>query len=136
MRPTGENYLTTEPLLLPRPLVNQLLRGAQQSSGFSRGLVLRDAEDNYQCVLLSPDTDPRKTAVQWQSHGQQVFAYFRTSQQPLPPPSTAELAATGIYATHYLGVALDIKGVLQLRGWRLDGTQRHELQVSIHELPS
>lgn len=119
-------------LQLPRPLVNQLLHQAQQATGFSQGFVLRDAHGRYHCAPLPATADLGAAAAR--ACPKLPFAFYRSSSTPLPTLNTKESAALGVCTTLYLGMALDTKGVLQLRAWQIDGPEPIELEVSIHEL--
>ncbi|MGA9851396.1 MAG: hypothetical protein WBR15_00450 [Gammaproteobacteria bacterium] len=123
----------SETLVLPRPLVNQLLHAAQEARSFSQGFVLRRADDHFRCAPLPADADLARAGKQLQSHAERLFAFYRTSNRLLPPPAATELRVIVEFVPLYLGVALDIRGVLQLRGWRFDGLKTLELDVTIRE---
>lgn len=117
----------TEALQLPRPLVNLLLHQAQYSPGFSQGFVLRDGHSGYKCVPLAPNADLIAAAAGTQT----PLAFYRSSSAPLPALTAEESAALANCTGLYLGVALDTKGVLQLRAWRIGRSQIQELDVAI-----
>ncbi|MGH8283050.1 MAG: hypothetical protein ACRESE_04310 [Gammaproteobacteria bacterium] len=123
----------TESLRLPRLLVNQLLHIAQQAVSFSQGFVLHHGSDQFLCAPLPADADLAQSVKQLQRRGKAMFAFYRTSNTALPPPGTAELHAIIEFVPLYLAVALDIKGVLQLRAWRIAGPRALEMDVAISE---
>ncbi|MGH8378477.1 MAG: hypothetical protein ACRER7_05935 [Gammaproteobacteria bacterium] len=125
--------LQADALRLPRPLVNQLLHSAQQAVSSSQGFVLHHGTDHFLCAPLPADADLVQAARQLQKRAEQMFAFYRTSNKSLPPPAAAELQVIIAFVPLYLAVALDIKGVLQLRAWRIAGSRALELDVAISE---
>ncbi|MGH8307231.1 MAG: hypothetical protein ACRER0_03080 [Gammaproteobacteria bacterium] len=122
-----------ESLRLPRPLVNQMLHIAQQAASFSQGFVLHHGTDRFLCAPLPANADLIQVAGQLQRRGERLFAFYRSSNRPLPPPDATEIQTIIESVPLYLAVALDIKGVLQLRAWRIAGSQASELDVAISE---
>lgn len=122
--------MPVETMHLPRPLVNQLLHQAQQAAGFCQGWVYQDAHGRYRCAPLPANAD---FVTQAHARDERLFAYYRASNQPLPLPSTQQLQALAKAVGLYLGVALDVKGVLQLRGWRIAAGRVAELDLAISE---
>lgn len=118
-------------LRLPRPLVNQLLRQAQQATGFTQGFVFREGSGRYRCEPLAANTDLNAPAGQAQTRI--PVAFFRSSHAPLTPLAREPIAALGGRITLFLDLALDTKGVLQLRAWRLTNNQTTALEIDITE---
>lgn len=117
--------MPTEALRLPRPLVNQLLRHAQRAAEHSQGWVLRNAHGELQAVPLAPETDLTTAAAST------VFALYRSFKAHHLPLSADEIAALAERTRLYIEMALDTKGVLQLRAWRLESRQATPLEVAI-----
>ncbi|MGH8398882.1 MAG: hypothetical protein ACRETA_11670 [Gammaproteobacteria bacterium] len=122
-----------ESLRLPRPLVNQLLHIAQQAVSFSQGFVLHRGDDHFLCAPLPADGNLVQSVKQLHRRQERVFAFYRSSNTVLPPLAVAELKTIAEFVSLYLAVGLDIKGVLQLRAWRIDGLKILELDVAITE---
>lgn len=118
---------------LPRPLVNQLLHAAQQTKSVSQGFILHRGHRHFSYAPLPANADLVRAAQQLCGQDERLFAFYRTSHHPLPPPAAAELQAIAGLVSIYLGIALDIKGVLQLRAWSIDGSGTVELDVAIRE---
>ncbi|MGH8291951.1 MAG: hypothetical protein ACRESA_00590 [Gammaproteobacteria bacterium] len=116
---------------LPRALVNQLLRQAQQAAGPAQGFVYCNDRGHYQCAPLAAKADLRLAALQARAHA--PLAFYRSSNAPLPPLAGAQTAALAGCTGLCLDIALDTKGVLQLRGWRLADGHATPLEVAIAE---
>ncbi|MDE2070791.1 MAG: hypothetical protein KGJ04_05965 [Gammaproteobacteria bacterium] len=123
--------MADDTLRLPRTLVNQLLRQAQRAAGLSQGFVLRDRHGRYQCEPIAANADLRLAALQARAHA--PLAFYRSSNAPLSPLADAQTAALASCTRLSLDIALDTKGVLQLRGWRLANGHATPLEVAITE---
>lgn len=123
--------MADDTLRLPRTLVNHLLRQAQRAAGLSQGFVLRDRHGRYQCEPLATNADLHAAALR--ARTQAPLAFYRSSSAPLPPLADAQTAALADCTGLYLDIALDTKGVLQLRGWRLADGHVTPLAVAITE---
>ena len=123
--------MTDDPLRLPRTLVNQLLRQAQRARGLSQGFVLRDPQGHYHCQPVAPDADLHLAALQARAHA--PLAFYRSSGMPLPAPAKEQTAALAQCTGLCLDIALDTKGVLQLRCWRLADGHAAPLEIAITE---
>lgn len=118
-------------LQLPRTLVNQLLRQAQLAAGLTQGFVFCESSGRYRCEPVAADAD--LSAAAGQAQARTAVAFFRSSHAPLTPLTREQMAALGGGTTLYLDIALDTKGVLQLRAWRLGDNQATALEVAITE---
>lgn len=118
-------------LRLPRALVNHLLRQAQRTTGLSQGFVLRDRHGRYRCEPLAANADLHLAALQARAHA--PLAFYRSSNAPLPPLAKEQTTALAGCTALYLDIALDTKGVLQLRGGRLADGRVAPLEVAITE---
>ena len=63
--------------------------------------------------------------------GERVWALYCSDPGKIHVPNPSELARLSV--PRFLGVSLGTKGVLQLRGWRIDGARFRELEVAIRE---
>ena len=118
-------------LRLPRTLVNQLLRQAQQAAGVTQGFVFCEGSGRYRCEPVAANADLSAPAGRAQACT--PVAFFRSSHAPLTPLAREQMAALGGRTTLFLDMALDTKGVLQLRAWRLADNQATALEVNITE---
>jgi hypothetical protein len=103
---------------LPRRLAIRLLALAQQ------------AEDRIEGVVIAREGKP--VAVQPRAgEGDEVWAHYRSHPAADWQPTAADLGNWGPPGSLQLIVSIDTKGVLQLRGWSLEGGQAvaHELKV-------
>ncbi|HET7921351.1 MAG TPA: hypothetical protein VFM15_01195, partial [Gammaproteobacteria bacterium] len=114
---------TESALILPRPLVNQLLRAAQAApAGLHWGLVTMRGSTPMYCRPLSQLDATVITAAREDlaRQGENPFALYCLSQNQNDPPDVAgpeTLAAISL--PYLLHVCLGTRGVLQLRAWRL-----------------
>lgn len=123
-------------LNLPRPLVNQLLHIAQiASNGTSSGIIgVRDRTLTRCYPLEYLDTNGIAAAQRkLEASSEIVFAWYRVDSNGLKTPDVSDLQAIGISVPLLLGISLGTKGVLQLRGWRIEGQQLTGLDISISE---
>ncbi|MGH8400918.1 MAG: hypothetical protein ACRESU_07435 [Gammaproteobacteria bacterium] len=123
-------------LKLPRPLVNQLLHIAQTApAGTSWGIIgARDTMPTH-CYPLELLDVTAIAAVQrkLESRNEIIFAWYRVDSSGIKAPAVSELEVAGVSAPLLLGISLGTKGVLQLRGWRIEGQQLAELGIRISE---
>lgn len=101
-------------LSLPRSLVLQLLHRAQQ--GASRGFVTRLEDGNFRISDAAGDAP---------------FAFYRTASQARPEAGDVELCR-GL-TTLMLSASVGIKGVLELRAWRIVGEHTEPVELSLAE---
>lgn len=126
--------MPAEPLYLPRPLVNRLLREAQRAGEFSQGWILRDARGQLQSMPLPPDLDLGTVAAR--PPNGRGFAFYRSATMSATQLTTEETAALGQYTAIFLDIALDTKGVLQLRAWCIAANSLVATAVSVTESPA
>lgn len=62
-----------------------------------------------------------------------LFAFYRSSSAPAQTPAAQELRLLAGIVAFYLGIFLETKGVLQLRGWRLQGERPQAVDIHIAE---
>ena len=123
-------------LPLPRPLVNQLLHAAQSAPDSIRwGIIGARGQTPAHCYPLAGVDAKSISAVRHQLERQDetLFAAYRTDAGDAQAPDLAELDALGIRVPLVLGISLGTKGVLQLRGWRIEAQRLVTLEISISE---
>jgi [CysO sulfur-carrier protein]-S-L-cysteine hydrolase len=122
---------------LPRALINELLRAAQlQPSSIHWGIISgRDGKPERSHPVGS-GTRLEVPAVQWlrgimARNKEYLWAVYCSSPGEIDALNPSDLERLG--ATLFLAISLGTKGVLQLRGWRFDGTCLQEVDVAIGE---
>jgi hypothetical protein len=128
--------LPAEVLQLPRPLVNQLLHAAQSAPDNIRwGIIGARGQTPVHCYPLAGLDAKSISAVlhQLERQGETLFAAYRTDAGDAQAPDLTELDTLGIRVPLLLGISLGTKGVLQLRGWRIEAQRLVALEVSISE---
>jgi len=131
------------PVKLPRPLVNQLLHFAQANPGQEVcGLVGVDRQRFYHFypipnVAETPDNrfemEPLAqiaTLRDMRERELDLFAIVHSHPGSAAEPSAADLAEIGYPEALYLIISLNTRGVLEMRGYRLD-----EQSQTFHEIP-
>ena len=123
-----------EEILLPRPLVNQLLHHAQNSPEFevcgligaSQGMpatsypINNIAEDQAQRFLMDPQE--QITAMrQIRDRHEEFFAIYHSHPKSAPLPSMTDLKLAEYPGTLQIIISLNTKGVLEMRGFRFNG---------------
>jgi len=125
-------------LNLPRPLINRLLHAAQSlPDAVHWGLIGADRNSPAHCYPIK-QLDSTQFALareKLDKRGETLFAIYRSdpADMPMPMPDIQEIKSPGIEAPYLLSVSLGTKGVLQLRGWRIEGGQLSALDVGISE---
>ncbi|HEX5339443.1 MAG TPA: hypothetical protein VFX47_01020 [Gammaproteobacteria bacterium] len=127
---------TTPALHLPRPLVNKLLHIAQSSPTTTAwGMIgARDHVPVHCYPMERLDADSHAAAQhRLEQRGETLFAMYRADHGETCTTNLSELDALGIRTPLSLGISLGIKGVLQLRGWRIEAGQTVMLEIGISE---
>ena len=126
-----------EPVLLPRPLINQLLHHAQSSPDTEIcGLIgARDGHPAscYPVRNVAPQPERRYLLDPEEHIGalrtmherrEQLFAIFHSHPAAPAEPSATDLELSAYPDTLHLIVSLNTKGVLELRGFRISPEKR------------
>ncbi len=138
------NQLREPSVILPRTLVNQLLGEAQRSPDTEVcGLVAsRDDEP----VAVYPVTnvaaepgrlfqmDPREligVMRRIRERGETLFAIYHSHPHAPATPSATDLREAAYPDALHLIISLDTKGVLEMRGYRLQGDTMREVILEI-----
>lgn len=122
---------STNTLALPRTLVNRILTQAQQQPETETcGLLgARNAEAAHyypvKNIAADPATrfemDPQQQIDAMKSmreNNEQLLAIVHSHPHSPPIPSAADMEAYGYPDAFYLIVSLNVKGVLEMRGYR------------------
>ncbi len=126
------------PLQLPRPLVSRLLAQAQASPdeeicGLIAGKQIDDDDSEPEYTLYPIDNIAPDRRRRYQLDPAQQIAAMRDMRERNKPlvciyhshphspaiPSATDMAEAGYPEAVYLIISLDVKGVIEMRGWRL-----------------
>ena len=137
-------FVMSMALTLPRPFATRLLFEAQKKPDEEVcGLVGQDddgrfylhpvanvAADRRRCFEMDPQGQIRAMR-QMREAGQSLLAIYHSHPDTPPEPSSRDLDALGHPDALYLIISLNIKGVLEMRGWRrtADGVEEVTLRV-------
>lgn len=130
--------LSNTRLDLPRQLINQLLHAAQSMPDKVHWGVI-GAHDNspVHCYRLESDDDTGLAHLQHKlaARGETLFAWYRADPGAANTPDLTELGMLDARVNLVFSISLGTKGVLQLRGWRVDGNKLSELEVGLSDEP-
>ncbi|ADJ29508.1 M67 family metallopeptidase [Nitrosococcus watsonii] len=129
---------------LPRPLVNQLLHQAQAKPqqeicgliGARNGLPFRC----YPMNNIAPEPqrhflmDPQGQIAamrRMREEGEELFGIYHSHPETAPLPSKSDLAQAAYPGVLYLIISLNTKGVLEMRGFRLQGEVYEEIELQL-----
>lgn len=131
---------------LPRSIVVELLRQAQQSPDAEICGLITAVDDRPVRVIQIRNTaaEPRRlfdmderqlidAMKQVRERGETLFAIFHSHPDAKPVPSRNDIERLGYPETLHLIISLHTKGVLQMRGWRLDSAEPRALEVGVQE---
>ena len=129
---------------IPRKLANELLHLAQQSAnveicgliGGQEGLaqhcypINNIAEYPQQRFLL--DASQQITAIsQMRERGQELFAIYHSHPTTPAFPSSEDLALSAYHAALYLIISLNTKGILEMRGFKINQKSAQEIPLTL-----
>ena len=137
-----------ETILLPRTLSNALLAHAQQGGNDEVcGLISRrtnptqEPEYRHHPIPNIADDRPHRYVMDPASQiaalrdiresGRELFAIYHSHPNSAALPSTIDLAEAGYPEVLYLIISLNTKGVLEMRGFRLQGDGYNEVELVI-----
>lgn len=131
---------------LPRPLAIQLLHAALQAPGVEVcGLVAaRDSMPVRVIPVRNVATDPRNlfemdarelidAAKAMRANGEELFAIYHSHPDAAPVPTRTDLERSGHPEKLHLIISLQVKGVLQMRGWRFNGETSEAIEIGVQE---
>lgn len=138
------NSNTPEPLILSRPLVQKLFAHAQMEPDAEVcGLIGAqdgNAMSHYPVKNLSPqpnrlfqmDEQAQIAAMKgMRERGEELFAIYHSHPTSPPEPSSRDSEGMSYPDAWYLIISLNIKGVLEMRAWRLEDGSLNEHKVKI-----
>jgi [CysO sulfur-carrier protein]-S-L-cysteine hydrolase len=121
-------------LSLPRSLINELLHAAQlDPSHLHWGIISGHDGDPEHCHAI-PRFKPQTISSVRETLSpsrEQIWGLYCSTSGEIELPNSNEMGHMKI--PRFLGISLGTKGVLQIRGWRLDGDDLREQEVTIQE---
>lgn len=133
----------TRPVVLPRPLVNQLLTEAQKHPGTEVcGLVGQSTASSHCYPISNTAEDPSREFLldaaeqieamrQMRERGEQLYAIYHSHPDSPAYPSPTDQRLAAYPGVLYLIISLDITGVLQMRGFQLDQETISEIALEV-----
>lgn len=136
----------TEHVELPRTLAIALLQEAQHAPDreVCGLLAARNGEPHRVIPVKNSAVDKRRlfdmdereliNAVKaMREAGEELFAIYHSHPDSAPEPSQRDIGRAGYPDALHLIVSLEIKGVLQMRGWRLNGETPVPVEIGVRE---
>ena len=133
-----------ETVFLPRPLVNQILRQAQSTPDVEIcGLIAAHDGKPQRCIPVAnianqPDRlfamDPAKqidAQRNMREHNEALFGIYHSHPHIPAQPSATDLEQAGHPEALYIIVSLNTRGVLEMRGFRLDQGEPKQVLLEI-----
>ena len=131
---------------IPRKITNQLLHLAQQSPDFEvcgligskNGLpthcypIANTAEQPEQRFLLDA-AQQISTMVKMRELGEELFAVYHSHPSAPAQPSSADLELANYPDALYLIISLNTKGILEMRGFKIDQKTALEIPLILSE---
>jgi proteasome lid subunit RPN8/RPN11 len=124
---------------IPRPLVNQLLRYAQTSPdlevcgliGSKNGIPsscypIKNAASTPDCRFQMEAQEQIEAMREMRERGEELFAIFHSHPAAPAEPSTADLEQAAYPDALYIIISLNTKGVLEMRGFRINRARQIE----------
>ena len=134
----------TASILLPRPLVNELLQHAQDSETFEVcGLISSRDGHAHRCYRIDNIAANRDCRYQMdpaqqiaalkfmREHDETLFAIYHSHPGSPAVPSRTDIAEAGYPDALYLIISLNTKGVLEMRGFYVNGDTVTEVELEI-----
>ena len=140
------NIMTQDHCQIPRKITNQLLHLAQISPDFEvcgliggkNGLpsscypVKNTAEQAQQRFQLDA-AEQISAMAKMRDLGEQLFAIYHSHPTAPATPSIIDLELSSYPEVLYLIISLNTKGILEMRGFKIDHTSVREIALSLGE---
>lgn len=144
LRASNTIPMTTESITLPRPLVNQILAHAQRSGTFEAcGLIgSRDGNPQHCYPVTNVADQPKRRFLMdpkgqleaqraMRDRGEELWAIYHSHPDEPAQPSVTDLQELNYPDALYLIVSLNTRGVLELRGFRMNTGEPVLVDLSI-----
>jgi len=129
------------PINLPRTLVNQLLHHAQQANdnevcGFIsskdgepvRQYPITNIAKNQAVRFKMNPSEQIDTMRTMRERGEELYAIYHSHPTSPAQPSATDLHEAGYPDALYLIISLSVKGVLEMRGFYINGDHTKEVE--------
>ena len=135
----------SETVALPRSLAIQLMQEAQKSSEEEVCGLIGHADDAWRVYPVANAAAERSRAFEMDAAGlvaaqramrqagQSLWGIYHSHPHSAATPSAADLAETGYPEAVQIIISLDVRGVLQLRAWRVEGEAARELRLEVRD---
>jgi [CysO sulfur-carrier protein]-S-L-cysteine hydrolase len=133
-----------EAIVLPRPLVNQILHQAQASPELEvcgliaaragrplRVIPVMNVADQPQRLFAMDPVGQIDAQRRMREQGETLFGIYHSHPHSPAEPSATDLEQAGYPDALYLIVSLDTRGVLEMRGFRLRDGKATRVQLEI-----
>jgi len=133
-----------ESIILPRQLVNRILHQAQSSPDTEIcGLITAKEGQPQRCIpipnvsdqpqqLFAIDPGRQIDAMRrMREQGEDLFGIYHSHPHSPAHPSDTDLQQAGYPEALYIIVSLNTRGVLEMRGFRLQGSKAVQVQLEI-----
>ncbi len=137
--------METEKIIIPRPLVNQILAHAQRSDTLEVcGLIGSKEGHPAHCYPVPnvAEQPARRFAMDPQGQldaqramrerGEELWAIYHSHPDEPAQPSSTDIDQSNYPDALYLIVSLNTKGVLELRGFRMKTGTPEAVDLTIH----
>lgn len=138
--------MTQEHIQIPRRLANQLLHLAQISPDFEicgliggkNGLpsscypIKNTAEQPQQHFQLDPGQQI-SAMTKMRDQGEELFAIYHSHPTAPATPSAVDLELASYPEALYLIISLNTKGILEMRGFKINHKSAQEIVLSLSE---
>jgi len=137
---------TQEHIQIPRKLTNQLLHLAQISPDAEVcGLIASKNGIPSNCYPVKNNADQPQQRFQldpaqqiaamakMRDQGEELFAIYHSHPNAPATPSATDLAQAAYPEALYLIISLDTKGILEMRGFKIDSHSSREIALSLSE---
>jgi proteasome lid subunit RPN8/RPN11 len=138
--------MSSEAVIIPRKIANQLLHAAQIEPerevcgllGARGGVVSQyypvQNRDAYpECRFLLDARQHIDAMRDMRERGEQLFAIYHSHPSAPAEPSPADLEAASYPEALHLIISLNTKGVLEMRGFRLKPPEIREVELVMSE---
>lgn len=135
----------TERIELPRTLAIALLQQAQRFPDREICGLIAEREQAFRVIPVSNaamdqerlfDMDERElidAMKTMRANGETLFAIYHSHIDSAPEPSRRDIERAGYPGVLHLIISLETKGVLQMRGWRLDDCISRAVDVGVRD---
>lgn len=135
-----------ERIELPRPLAIALLHEAQcaperevcgliaaSDGGRLRVIPVRNTAANPRALFDMDERELIDAMKDMRGRGEELFAIYHSHPDAAPEPSRTDIERAGYPQALHLIISLQTRGVLQMRGFRLDGNAPRAVEVGVAE---